>query len=330
MVPKEAWRSLVEAFQNKPILALMALAILAVQGVLVRLTFGLDGFNRSVLIIGLLCNLGLLIWTVGALATAEDRQQVEASRPAPLGLLQSDEALIQVVWKRSASLESAEVRAVSLLAKQFFGFAPNVRTDQIVGRPASKLMGRLEKYIAPPAPYWTDLGVDQQRVNARLSSGERAYAQVPVHFNKEHPFFAGKTFLPMIVERGSFEENGVDMEFRKAVYIDVTTIPMHLFREQAWYEVTRTMGTEGRAQLADDLNKIADIWKNRGHSERLDGEIRAVDDAVRLLRDSGGAEVIQCCASAGWFALWDTANSQHYDAAVRFLRDVAGIAQEAA
>jgi hypothetical protein len=237
----------------------------------------------------------------------------------------SDQALVEVEFEKiDGKLANPRVSRISDAGKRFFGYANTAPKQKTIGRNANELMKELEGMVSPPVPHWEDLGKDQQRVYDLLFEGREAYARVPVRFNDKHHYFPNKTFLPLIVERGEFQRNGTTIEFRKAIYLDVTTIPTHLFSQHAWHEVGRKLTPDDMRDLADQFSKIREAWQGGDRAVQFKTRGEHVQEVERVLRGGGGADVVYHCAEAGWFSLWEMAKALELGKAQQFLLAVAG------
>lgn len=114
------------------------------------------------------------------------------------------------------------------------------------------------------------------------------------------------------------------LEFRKAIYVDVTTIPTHLFSQHAWHEVGRKLTAEDMQSLAEQFCRIREAWQRGDRAHEFKPHSEHVQAVEEVLRKGGGADVIYHCAEAGWFSLWEMAKALELGRAQQFLLDVAG------
>lgn len=149
----------------------------------------------------------------------------------------------------TADRRDATVHAINALGKQLYGYRDAV---DLVGEHAKVLPERLKRWIDPPSVRWDDLDKDQARVYEQFYRGDRASASIPVQFNDSHPFFADKSFIPIIVQQRT-KKGSPGREITGVLYLDVATLPRALFLERVWDQVSKSLNLDG---LVDEIKVI--------------------------------------------------------------------------
>lgn len=227
------------------------------------------------------------------------------------------------------------VSRISPAAKQFFGYAPNYPTHKLVGRSARELLAKLQPFVDPPRPSWTDLGHDQSRVFKEVEEYHEAYANVPVRFNGAHKQeeFRKKTFIPIITEIREGKSRGSNKATLRVLYLDVVKLPKTLFTKTIWNNVIKEKEFDLNL-LADDFERIraefskeifiADDYQ-KNENERIN-RVQALESAIESLR-KGEPETLEDLSRAGWFRLRTVAKKMR-DAppgeALRFIEQIIG------
>jgi hypothetical protein len=199
---------------------------------------------------------------------------------------------------RKTVLEGPVLGDVNPEGVQFFNIDD---ANFFVGRNTQELMSVLEQWIKPPGPHWDDLVEDQKRVVAHWQGGSYVPARVAVLFNESHPYYGGKMFVPLVVERTTRARPGNKTEETSTViYLDLDKLPKAAFGgEQIWRVISRDIDL---VQLANELEEIAGKLQ-APQSERL-----KVQQAVDLLRKgAGGPMVIELCAGVGLYSILEIA-----------------------
>ena len=206
------------------------------------------------------------------------------------------------------SLPDLEVIQVSPSAKEFFGFDVNAPVGTVVGKKVPELLSGMAGYLDPPSAFSSDLGKDQNRVIKEVKGGHITYARLPVRFNRSHPAYRNKTFVPIITERRVFGEGDDRTILLQILYLDVAKLPKNLFTTQVWEEVIEDLDTK---DLAQDFRSIKTVFDNLAFDEDWDkGETRrkALDAAIEKLEQGGPPSTLEDLSKAGWFELRDTAS----------------------
>jgi hypothetical protein len=317
---------LARAVARQPILAFFAIALIVGEALLgaeiVR------GHYSTLIVSGAL---GLMFVAVGAvvylarhdgLDFVEHSGDVGRQRPVVRGEIASPEAIVEVTAEiDNGTLRDPKVSALSSTGKMFFGFRGDFPVDRLIGRTSQSMTDELKKYIDPPISFWNDLGKDQQRVYEQFMAGKPAYARVPVRFNDEHPHFKRRSFLPVIVERRTDDDEGRARDVTRVLYFDTTAIPVQIFRDAAW----RSLGKDlDLSRLADEFASIRQSWTNANDAAQRRYEIDVLARAETRLREGGGPEVIGLCSEAGWFSLWDISRVLHLGVTKVFVEKVLG------
>ena len=158
---------------------------------------------------------------------------------------------------------------------------------------------------------------DQVRVHREFLTGGVAKARIPVRFNRSHPHFPEKSFIPLIVQtrEEQFGQN-TKREFSKIMYLDIEKLPAHILHEQVWNHVWNQIDLP---LLASQLRTIsqsipADESANEEQT-RKDTLLKAAD----LLEQSPSAEVVDLCAWVGFFFLHESAIKYQLHEIIKFL-----------
>jgi Predicted nucleotide-binding protein containing TIR-like domain len=210
---------------------------------------------------------------------------------------------------RTDETKVARVNALSADCKRFFGRDSIAPDDLFFGMKAEELMRRLEAFVDPPAQYWEDLTSDQAMVYERFKLGFLPLAHVGVRFNESHPFFARKTFVPLIVEQRKSADASEDLT--RIMYLDISTLPRHVFGEGMWALVRE--GTDLQ-KLATELLKMVDELGD-ATPERCE----ALKDAAREASKGGSPRILELCSEVGLFSMLRLAKTGNHQEALRLL-----------
>jgi Predicted nucleotide-binding protein containing TIR-like domain len=195
--------------------------------------------------------------------------------------------------KRSRqSVEGPLLIDVNSAGLSFFGVADR---DQYLFRETTSLMDLLKKFVNPPDQYWQDLVEDQVEVYQKFLAGETALANVAIRLNEAHPSFAGRIFVPFIVQRqATLQADGLLREDSTAVYLDISRLPRHVFGEQIWKDVSRDIDLQALASDFDGMSATMEA-----HARRL----QSLREAAASLRNGGGPRVLELCAEVGLYSI---------------------------
>jgi hypothetical protein len=99
---------------------------------------------------------------------------------------------------------------------EFYGYAGN---DDLSNKTLQELIDNLQSFI--DKPHWDEFLKDQAIVYEKYVRGELPLAQIPIRFNGQHPYFPGRTFVPLIIERTV----GEGPDITRVLYLDIAQLP---------------------------------------------------------------------------------------------------------
>ncbi len=185
----------------------------------------------------------------------EVEQRASESEKEVGGLL-SQHPYVELI-ATEADRTDAKVHGINTWGKQLFGYRLDAPDLVLVGKSAGVLPQRLRTWIDPPPVNWKDLKNDQERVYREFYAGGKAVANIPVRFNRHHPYFPGKTFIPIIVQQRP-EKKDPGREITGVLYLDVDTLPRPLFLEGVWDRLSKSLDSDG---LVKEIKVIEDTVK---------------------------------------------------------------------
>jgi hypothetical protein len=195
--------------------------------------------------------------------------------------------------------------------REFYGY--NNWTD-LSKKPVGELIGHIRQYIIPPDPHWDDFQEDQASLIKKHEQGELPLAQVPIIFNRDHPSFPGRSFVPLIVEKIGEGKGSIT----RVLYLDVAQLPKAVFGEPIWSNLSENIDT---AKLSLELKQIADDWI-REVPEVVPARVKALRAAAEEAANGGSLKVVTNCGEAGFYAVRSFAQKGDYPNAKLLLRRI--------
>lgn len=205
------------------------------------------------------------------------------------------------------------VYTISDSCKQFYGYSEDAN---LIDKSVEGLRKGIQNYIDPPAQHWDDFERDQDSILEKYKEGRLPLAQVPVRFNLDHPYFPGRTFVPLIIERAVSGANDIT----RVLYLDTVKLPRGVFGEPIWTPLSQGLDLE---KLAVELKQMAENWRDAA-PERVD----ALKSASAEAANGGSVKVISYCGEAGFFSLRDLAQKGSYPNAKLLLRRLLGLTRD--
>jgi predicted nucleotide-binding protein with TIR-like domain len=209
------------------------------------------------------------------------------------------------------------VRRFSSSARDFYGYAGNA---DLSNKSVEELVENLKYYIDPPTAYWDDFVNDQVSVVKKYQEGKLPLAQVPIRFNRQHPKFPEKTFVPLIAESRDWE----GCHITRILYLEIAQLPKGVFGEPIWLDLSENIDIE---KLSIELKQIADDWI-RDTPEVARARVKALTDAADEAAKGGSIKVVRLCGEAGFFAVRSFAKKGHYPNAQLLLRRVLALTED--
>lgn len=137
-----------------------------------------------------------------------------------------------------------------------------------------------------------------------------------VRFNKLHPYFPNRDFVPIIA--AAQQAPGDQEEYTRVLYLDAKKLPRYLFGSQLWDEVKQDVDMAG---LAQDLHQIQMLFEKEGISR---ARIEALQAAGAEIAKGSNVNVLRLLAEAGLFSLLEKARDQHLGQAKLLLERLLG------
>ncbi len=209
------------------------------------------------------------------------------------------------------------VHRYSSSCRDFYGFADYV---DLSGKPVQELVANLQQFVDPPGSHWDDFQQDQIKVMEKYSGGKLPLAQVPIHFNVDHPYYPYRTFVPLIVERTV----GAGGDLSRILYLDVAKLPKGVFGAPVWADLSKNIDTK---KLSTELEQIAVDWKTAQPLVATERE-KALRDAAEEAAGGGSMKVVTLCGEAGFYAVRTYAQKGAYPNAQLFLRRVLALTED--
>jgi hypothetical protein len=220
----------------------------------------------------------------------------------------SSHPMLEVMAVRTGQgLLPPTVSALSQACKEFFGLKADVSMDRLIGTPASALMANLKSFIDPPASYWDDLEQDQIRVYNDYISLRQAIARYPVLFNRLHPIYPNRSFIPLVVDtrEGKRGRDGAELQYTTVLYLDTSKIPGYVFRRELWEMVKGDLNVPDLGMEIEKLieTRASKVSKGGAADITAFAEITALKEALEDVKTGASFKVIECCARVGFFSL---------------------------
>lgn len=203
-----------------------------------------------------------------------------------------------------------EILRISGNGRRFFGYGAlaNDGIDNVVGKDIGELFSKLGGYSQPPPAVWSDLGIDQERIVKEVfEEGIISYTRVPVKFNRHHPVYPHKTFVPIMTERRYLP--GIDdASIIRILYLDVDLLPKNLFTDTVWKKVMEDIDKTALVKefrgLRENFAKRAESAAFNDDEDRGADRLRNFDKAIEKLNKNGGdPSVLDDLSKVGWFAM---------------------------
>jgi hypothetical protein len=266
---------------------------------------------------GAAAELGVSAWFSSLEKLYNDFEKSEAEKAKAQRVDGAITSIFPIIELKTDDEKVVRVHRYSRSCREFYGYADYV---ELLDRPVKELVSNLQPFVDPPGSHWDDFLQDQIKVMEKYTGGKLPLAQVPIHFNVDHPYYPTKTFVPLIVERTV----GTEGDISRILYLDVVKLPKGVFGTPVWADLSKNISTK---ELSEELKQIADDWKSDVPLLYAERE-KALRDAATEAATGGSMKVVTLCGEAGFFAVRSYAQKKNYPNAQLLLRRVLALTED--
>jgi hypothetical protein len=268
---------------------------------------------------GAAAELGVSAWFSGLEKFYKDFAKAEAEKAKAKRVDSGITSIFPTIELKTDDQKVVRVHRYSSSCREFYGYADYV---DLSDKPVQELVSNLQPFVDPPGSHWDDFQQDQIKVMEKYTGGKLPLAQVPIHFNVDHPYYPYRTFVPLIVERSI----GAAGDLSRILYLDVAKLPKGVFGAPVWAELSKNIDTK---KLSVELGQIAENWKIAVPGVAAERE-KALRDAAEEAAGGGSMKVVTLCGEAGFYAVRQFAQKGAYPNAQLFLRRVLALTEDPA